>query len=171
MSIQLVMALSADGKIARSSHELSLDWTSKEDTQFFVKKTKEAGCMVMGRATFETIGKPLKDRLLLVITRSPEIYTDIPGQVEYLNPATPQEVIERARAAGYQNMVVAGGAHVNSFFLKAGAVDELFLTIEPCLFGSGVGLADDVTLNTKLALVEITPLNEGTITLHYRVIK
>ncbi len=41
MKIILIAAISGNGMIAEREGQSSLDWTSKEDTKFFVEKTKE----------------------------------------------------------------------------------------------------------------------------------
>ena len=98
MKIILIAAISADGKIAQSANQSSLDWTSKEDTAFFVAKTKEAGVVVMGSRTFETIGKPLKGRRLIVLSeqggKGGEVdEVDKVAQVEFRNQ-NPKELVE-----------------------------------------------------------------------------
>ena len=52
------MAITADGKIAKSSDHFP-DWTSKEDKKMFVEVTKEHGVVIMGDKTFFTFPKPL----------------------------------------------------------------------------------------------------------------
>ena len=162
----LIAAISADGKIAERADQSSLDWTSKEDTQFFVKRTKEAGVMIMGRKTFETIGKPLKDRLIVVMTRG-EGGKAMEG-VEYTNKA-PQEILRDLELRGYKEAAICGGSSVYGQFLKEGLVDELFLTIEPVLFGSGVPLAVGFD-RINLDLINSTKLNDQAVLLHYRVV-
>jgi len=73
MKIILIAAMTLNGMIAQTRDQNSLEWTSKEDTAFFIEKTKEAGVVVMGQKTFETIGKPLKGRRLIVLTQDEEL--------------------------------------------------------------------------------------------------
>ncbi len=162
MKITLIAAISADGKIAQSSNHLSLDWTSKEDTRFFVEKTKEVGAVVMGRKTFETIGRPLKDRRTIVMSSTGGSETEkFEGRdgVEWTRE-TPAELVARLSAKGLAGLAVCGGATVYSQFLAAGLVDELFLTVEPVLFGAGVPLGDGFG-RIDLKLVESRPLGGG----------
>jgi len=56
-------------------------------------------------------------------------------------------------------------------FLKSGLVDELYLVIEPVLFGEGLPLLKDVDLDYPLALFKVEKLNENTVQLHYRLKK
>ena len=55
------LAIGKDGKIP---------WHIKEDLQYFKKNTLNTS-MIMGRSTFESIGKPLPDRKNIVMTKSP----------------------------------------------------------------------------------------------------
>ncbi|HEX9722557.1 MAG TPA: dihydrofolate reductase family protein [Candidatus Paceibacterota bacterium] len=75
MKVFLIAAMSADGFIARNSSHLA-SWTSKEDKQFFIEKTKEAGVVVMGLNTYKTIGRPLPGRLNIVYSKTEK---NIPG--------------------------------------------------------------------------------------------
>ena len=129
MKIWLIAAVSADGKIAEKVDQSSLDWTSAEDTQFFVEKTKEAGVVAMGRTTFATIGKGLKDRRVIVMTKSPEAAIAIEG-VEFTSES-PTDLAKRLAHEGVETLALGGGASVYGQFLDAGLVDEIFLTLEP----------------------------------------
>ena len=77
MSVFIIASVSADGYIASKESETSTNWTSSEDTQFFRQKTKEAGVVIMGRTTYETIPtkyRPLKDRLNIVYTSNTTLF-------------------------------------------------------------------------------------------------
>ncbi len=110
MKIWLIAAVSADGKIAEKVDQSSLDWTSAEDTQFFVEKTKEAGVVAMGRTTFATIGKGLKDRRVIVMTKSPEAAIAIEG-VEFTSES-PTDLAKRLAHEGVETLALGGGASV-----------------------------------------------------------
>lgn len=165
MIISLIAAMSADGKIAEKANQSSLDWTSSEDTQFFVEKTKEVGVVIMGSKTFATIGKPLKDRRVIVMTKNPDVGVPMEG-VEYTanNPVT---LINRLKEEGCEKVIVAGGASIYGQFIESGLVDEYFLTIEPVLFGSGVPLAENFS-RVNLEVVEMRPLGPRSVLIHYR---
>ncbi len=164
MDVILIAAVSADGKIAQSSDQLSLDWTSKEDLRFFVEKTKEIGVVIMGRKTFDTIGKPLKDRQLIVMTRSPEEQETMEG-VEFTSE-TPHEILERLEGLGLKSVVLAGGSSIYSKFLYDNLVTDVYLTIEPILFGQGVPLAFGFD-RIDMELEDVSELGENGILAHY----
>lgn len=171
MRVILLAAISADGKIAEREGQTSIDWTSKEDTRFFVEKTKEVGVVIMGRKTFETIGKPLKGRRLIVLTHEPVVCRDVSwpeGMVEFTN-ASPHQLIKRLENEGHNTVVVAGGASIYSQFLKQGLVTELFLTIEPVLFGQGIPFASDFD-RINMKFMDIRQLGEQSVLLHFAIL-
>jgi dihydrofolate reductase len=49
MKVILLIAVTADGMIARDSSEV-IDWTGKEDQRYFVQITRKAGVMIMAPA-------------------------------------------------------------------------------------------------------------------------
>ena len=166
MKVILIAAISADGKIAERADQSSMDWTSKEDKQFFIDKTKEVGTVVMGRKTFATINKGLRGRRVIVMTSDPSSSAVIEG-VEYTNQ-TPFELVHRLDGQGCTGLVLAGGASVYGQFLQAGLVTDVYLTIEPVLFGGGVPLAQGFE-RMPLKLESVTQLNPQTVVLHYTV--
>jgi dihydrofolate reductase len=164
MKVFLIAAISADGFIARVTDELA-DWTSKEDKKLFVELTKRAGVMVMGRTTFETIGRALPGRKTIVYTHQS---LNVPG-VE-VTDETPANLVHRLHHEGTQELAICGGSAIYTQFMAAGVVDELYLTVEPTLFGTGVPLFADA-LNVELQLLDTKLLNDNVTLLHYEVQK
>ncbi len=164
MKITLLAAMSVDGRIAANAEQL-VDWTSAEDKRFFVLKTKEAGVVIMGRRTFQTIGEPLADRLNVIMTRQEPPFDDIPGVLECTDES-PHAVVHSLEARSYTAAVVVGGREIYSAFLEAGLVTDLYLTVEPLLFGDGVPLVEGIT-SKKLQLLDVQKLGEQSVLLHY----
>lgn len=165
MKTVLVAAVTADGFIGRSSDHLA-DWTGKADKKLFVQVTKEAGVMVMGSRTFATIGRALPGRRTIVYTNRPEQITA--EGVETTNES-PAALVARLEREGATGLAVVGGASIYAHFMAAGVVDELYLTIAPLLFGTGVPLFN-TALDHRLELLRHTPLDANTVLLHYRII-
>lgn len=88
----------------------SLPWYLPEDLKHFKAKTLGKP-VVMGRKTFESIGKPLPGRTNIVITRNPE--WSAPG-VRVVGDLA--EGIEMAKAqaeiSGHEEAMVIGGAEI-----------------------------------------------------------
>lgn len=166
--------MSVNGKIAQSTTQSSLEWTSKEDTAFFVEKTKEVGVVVMGQKTFETIGRPLKGRRLIVLTPDDSIKNTYPEisdgftRLEFVNE-TLTDLIRRLELEGVEVLVIGGGSFVYSSFLREGLVTDIYVTIEPIMFGNGIPLAESFG-DIKLKFVESKILGEQSILLHYEVV-
>lgn len=165
MRVFIVTAMSANGMIAQSGEQNSLDWTSKEDLAFFVKKTKEAGVMIMGRKTYETIGRPLKGRLIKVMTRDKGAREDIEGQVEWTD-SDPAAILQELKDSGYEQVAIAGGGEVYRLFLESGLVTDVYLNIEAVLFGEGVPFVRGFK-RIDMRLESVEQIGENTLTLHY----
>jgi dihydrofolate reductase len=169
MKIILMMALSADGKIGKHSYHLA-NWTSREDKQLFVETSKKAGVVVMGENTFKTIGKPLPYRLNVVLTRDIKLKANnLPDLLEFTTDS-PKELLENLKNRGYETVILGGGAAINSLFLKEKLVDELVLTIEPKLFGDGLGLFSNLDVDLNLKLLEFKKLSPDVVNLKYKII-
>jgi len=168
MKVTLMMVMTADGFIAKHANQTSTDWTSSADKKIFIERTKQAGVIIMGLTTYKTINKPLPGRLNVILTKEPELETNIPNQLEYTN-TQPAELLKQLEARGYQEVILGGGATINSLFLKAGLVNELQITIEPQLFGGGLTMFRDLDLNYKLELLEVKELGQNVVNLRYKV--
>lgn len=162
MKIFIIAAISADGFIAKNKSEL-INWTSKEDKEFFRTMTKRSGVMVMGGNTFRTFKSPLPGRRTIVYTRS-----GIDNPEVEITDLQPQDLVDQLKSEGVSELAICGGSSIYGMFLRAGVVTDVYLTIEPLLFGAGINLFDS-DINVKLELAEFKNLNESTILAHYKV--
>ncbi len=163
MKTFIIAVLTADGLIAETQDQISTDWTSKEDKKFFRERTKQAGVVVLGYNTYKTIGRSLPDRLNIVYA-GPEV--NIPG-VE-VTQKEPAELLKDLEGRGYKEVAICGGTTIFTMFMEAGAVDKLYISIEPVLFGSGMSLFNK-KFEKKLELVSMQKLGEQTVLLEYNV--
>jgi dihydrofolate reductase len=96
----------------------ALPWRLPADFQWF-KRTTGGQIVVMGRKTYESIGKPLPGRRNIVLTRrawsSPGIET-----------ASDADALDRAIDGDEREVWIAGGAEVYASFLSR--CSDLFLT-------------------------------------------
>ena len=167
MKVILLMAVTADGMIARNSMQ-TIDWTGKADKKYFVHITKKAGVMIMGSKTFDMIGSVLPERKNIVMTRDKTrkshdkdlIFTD----------NSPGLILKELYAQGFKSAVLIGGSIVNTLFLQENLIDEIHVTIVPRLFGQGLSLFGK-SFDTKLELINIGELGNGHILLKYQVEK
>ena len=110
----LIVAMGEDRAIGRGG---TMPWHLRADLQYFKRITM--GCpVIMGRTTFESIGRPLPGRPNIVLTRS---QTPIPG-------TTCVPSIEAAYAAAERapRVFIIGGASVYRQFLPY--VDTVHVT-------------------------------------------
>lgn len=159
------MAMTADGKIARHRTHFT-NWTGAEDKRMFKRISEQAGVVIMGANTFSGFGKPLPNRLNVVLTRQPEQYQAQSNLV--FTAAPPRQILKWLSSKGYQSAILAGGATINSLFLRAGLIDEMIITIVPLIFGEGISLFAETTSAT-LTLLDSWLLETKVQVLHYRI--
>ncbi|MDD4995319.1 MAG: dihydrofolate reductase family protein [Patescibacteria group bacterium] len=169
MKTILLMAITLDGKIAKHAAHAAT-WTSKADKKIFVEETKKAGVIIMGQTTYDTIGRPLPGRLNVVMNPEPDATKNIPDSLEFTN-REPRELLTDLEKRGFSNAIIGGGATINGLFLKSGLIDEIWLTIEPKIFGEGLPLFRGADVDINLKLLEIKKLDDNAIQLRYSVIK
>ncbi len=167
MQVFLIAALSADGYIAQTASQVSTKWTSKEDAEFFTKRTKEAGVVVMGSKTFDTINRPLPGRVTLVCTRNAEQYSQWGDQVR-ATTLQPRELIAKLEAESWAEVAICGGTSIYTQFMQAGLINRMYLTIEPIIFGTGLRLFSS-ELSNKISLETTHQLSSQTMVLEYAV--
>ncbi|HWP17851.1 MAG TPA: dihydrofolate reductase [Burkholderiaceae bacterium] len=113
--LSIIAAVARNGVIGRDN---SLAWNLPEDLQHFKRTT--LGCPVlMGRKTFESIGKPLPGRRNVVITRDP--HWTAPGVEEAPSLPAALQLLKHAT-----KVFIIGGSQVFAEALPL--VDELILT-------------------------------------------
>lgn len=171
MKISMIMVMSMDGVIAKDADHHAFLWTSPEDKKHFVKLSKKIGAVLMGGNTYKASGvKNYKDRKGFVLTNHPQKY-DL-GEDMFVVNGSPEDVYRQIEQLGVKNLALIGGAQANLLFLKANLVDDIYLTIEPKIFGKGIHIADLEDLDVKLKLESIEKLNnQGTLLLHYSILK
>jgi dihydrofolate reductase len=166
MRIILMMAVTADGKIAKNSDHFP-DWTSREDKKMFATASKEHGVVIMGDKTFFTFPKPLPDRLNVVFT-----LLENPPAMEGVKWVTgePEKVLADLEKEGYKSAILGGGTFMNSQFLERKLIDEIWLTIEPKIFGDGLGVFGG-DFSQDLKIIDVSKINKDTVVVKYKVLK
>jgi len=117
-TVTLVAAVGANNVIGRDG---DLPWRLPEDLKHF-KALTLGHPMVMGRATFESIGRPLPGRTTIVVTRQPDWTADGVETAPDLDAAL-------ARASEIDDEIfLVGGGQVYAEALDRGLVDLLCIT-------------------------------------------
>jgi len=161
--VTLIMATTIDGKIAKNSNHFA-NWTSPEDKKSFVEISKEFGLIMMGNKTFDTFSSPLKNRLNVVFSEKEGAPQDNVLWVK----GEPGNVLKNLEKMGYKKALLGGGASLNTIFLKKKLINEIILTIEPKIFGSGISLFNE-DFDIDLELLEIKKINKNSYQVRYKV--
>jgi len=164
--VTMIMAVTADGKIAKDKNQLA-NWTSRADKQLFIQTSKDFGMIMMGENTFKTFPAPLKERLNVVFTKNPD-QAEIAG-VKWVS-GNPAEVLLELEGMGYKKALLGGGSFMNSLFLKNNLIDEIILTVEPKIFGAGISLFN-TDFDVNLELITAEKIGDNSVMLKYKVLK
>lgn len=119
MPVSLIAAVAENGVIGRDG---KLPWHLPEDLRRFQRLTR-GHHLIVGRATWESVGRPLPGRTFIVVTSRA-------GDAALGAGAAPSvaEAIRLARQAGDEEPFVAGGAGIYREALERDLVDRLHLT-------------------------------------------
>lgn len=161
-------AITIDGKIAKNANHFS-NWTSPEDKIFLRGELDRSDVIIVGNNTYKTAIKPLCKRNCIVLTTKVKTVSVENGNLVFLNPKN-VNLKSFIKKLGYETVVVLGGAQTYDYCLNRGMLDDLYLTIEPISFGSGISLFNAARASQKKwRLISAKKLNRvGTILLHYR---
>lgn len=119
--IALIAAVAKNGAIGRDN---GLPWRISGDLQFF-KRTTLNKPVVMGRVTFDSIGRPLPGRDNIVVTRNPQWRAEGVQTAPSLEAAL--ELAQGAAARrGAEEVMVIGGAEIYCQALSRAA--RLYIT-------------------------------------------
>ena len=160
-----IAAVTLDGKIALDPDHFP-DWTSAEDKVFMRALLDTADVVVVGHNTYKTAKEPLSKRNCIVLTGSVASTERKGDKLLYVNPGTTDL---KAILEPYATVAILGGAKTYSYFLQHNLLHELYLTIEPVVFGRGISLFEHLEGSpTHFKLLSMRKLNEdGTVLLHY----
>jgi dihydrofolate reductase len=170
--LTLMAAISLDGFITRHDTPGSA-FTSAEDKHYFHQTVLTFDCLVFGAENYRQSSRWMNehlrpDQLKVVLTRNPAQFKaeQRPGDLEFVQ-ADPSSVMKDLAARGYRNACLLGGGQIYGLFIASGSVDELWITLEPLLFGHGIKLAE-TELDFRGELISAEPLNASTLLLKYR---
>lgn len=121
MKLSLIVAAAENGVIGRDN---KLPWHLPEDLKYF-KRVTMGKPIVMGRKTFESIGRPLPGRTNIVITRNPDWQAEGVRALPTVEAAL-ELAEEIALIDGAEELMVIGGAEIYRAALPL--ADRLYLT-------------------------------------------
>lgn len=114
--ISFLVAMDQNGLIGR---ENQLPWHLPDDLRYFKRMTM-GHPVIMGRKTFESMGRPLPGRQNIVLSRNPDFASD---GVEVFQSV--EEFLSGGRTFGRECFVI-GGAHIFDAFISF--ADRLYIT-------------------------------------------
>jgi dihydrofolate reductase len=119
MTISAIVAVEENNAIGRDNQ---LPWHLPEDLKFF-KRTTMGWPVVMGRKTYDSMGKPLKGRLNVVLTKQEEL--SLPEGVRVENDL--QNALKKLEEENIEEVFIIGGGKV--FEQAMLLIDQLYLTV------------------------------------------
>jgi len=150
-----IAAVDRKGAIGKGG---KLPWHYSADMKFF-RETTTSHAVVMGRKTWLTIGKPLKNRLNIVLSRDSNIEPD-----ESLVVLTDIESVLSFSASLATDLFVIGGAQIYESFLphiEKWIITEVPLTVS----GADAFMPKDYLKGFKVT--ESKPLEEKLVVKYY----
>ncbi|MCP5368441.1 MAG: dihydrofolate reductase [Hyphomicrobiales bacterium] len=117
MRVSLVVAVAENGVIGRDG---GLPWRLPGDLAWF-KKVTMGKPIIMGRKTYDSIGRPLPGRTNIVVTRNPDWRADGVAAAPDLDTA-----LARAAGEGAGEAMVIGGAQIYAQAIEL--ADRYYLT-------------------------------------------
>jgi dihydrofolate reductase len=150
-----IVAVDRKGAIGKGG---KLPWHYSSDMKFF-RETTTGHAVVMGRKTWVTLGKPLKNRLNIVLSRDPNIEPE-----ESLLVLTDIDSVISLNHSLTTDLFVIGGAQIYTAFLpniEKWIVTEVPLTVS----GADTFMPKDYLDGFKAAGSQ--PLDEGLVVKFY----
>jgi dihydrofolate reductase len=168
MKVIMYMAISANGMIARKDDNTS--WISKEEWDSYSFAVRNAGCLIVGRRTYEILTKQpefseFKDVALIAVSKNKIKLVSEKHKIA----ASPEEALKLLR--GSKEVIVAGGGILNSAFLEKNLVDELYLDVEPIIISDGIPVFKGGSFEKALKLLGQKKISNDEIQFHFKIVK
>lgn len=188
------MSVSLDGFVAGSDGQK--DWIFKtgdeESLAWSVDKIRQAGLIIMGRKSFETMApywptatgpfaEPMNEIPKAVFTKNGFKSSDYMQTITAeQSPAVASwaearvfdgdlaKVIRELKAEPGKPIVALGGAGFMQSLIATGLIDEYYLAIHPVALGAGLPIFTGLRLPTYLKLGEVKVFPKGIIAQNYR---
>lgn len=160
--------MTVNGLIAKKNNET--EW-SDEEWKSYRDMVRKTGNLITGRITYPLYEKSnfsdMHNPLVVVLTSDVSKFDS--EKVKYANTA--KKAIEIVEKNGFVSALVAGGGKTNTSFLQEKLIDEIYLDVEPMIYGEGILLFSPSDTELKLELLETRKISKNTIQLHYKVFK
>ena len=138
------------GRGGEKLHDWMFEGTAAEAEAYQIDHFKDVGAVIVGRRMADLgIGlwgeEPVFRCPVFVVTHRPAETIEKRGGTSYTFVTEGvHEALRRARgAAGSADVIVGGGAEIARQYLRAGAIDEIWLHLVPLILGGGSRLFDE----------------------------
>nr|WP_315852932.1 dihydrofolate reductase [Novipirellula galeiformis] len=121
-----MVAMTPTGVIGKDG---DMPWRLRSDLQRF-KSLTMGGTLIMGRRTYDSIGRPLPGRRTIVITRNPDWHSA--GVLRAENPAESLKLAEQSATALTETSATPNGALVNRDVFVVGGAEVYHQLIPEC---------------------------------------
>jgi dihydrofolate reductase len=178
MQVLVLAVVSLDGCLTKHDDVDPAGLSSADDTRHFHAALRTCDAIIVGRITHavghEQIVNKLRanpdGRRRIVMTRSPQLFANdtFPGSLDFTDRSA-AEILEALRTEGRQRVAVLGGGEIYNLFLEQNLVDELQITVEARVFGTGTRLAGLTNpIDPSLELTNVDRLGSNTVLLTMR---
>lgn len=168
MKVIMYPAITLDGFIA--TNEGNSDWVTPADEQIFEDECKKAGCVIVGRTTFEQYKDqiyPIEGTVTYVVTSKAGDF-ESSDTIKFVRPDA-AAICEQIAKDGFSAALLSGGGETNGLFAAAGKIDEAIISIYPQLLGSGVRMLGSAQAGLSLKLLDSQNIGDGVIQNRYKV--
>jgi len=171
--IKLYIAMSLDGYIADEKSSVSFlggDGSDVDNQGSYSAFIDSIDTIILGYKTYHQIitelapdAWPYEDKCSYVLT-----HRDLndSAAIHFIN-GNPAQLLRRLRAEAGKDIWICGGASLANQVLQEGLIDEISISVIPCILGKGIRLFDTFESEQKLTLISTSHYN-GIIDIVYR---
>ncbi len=166
----LYIACSLDGYIAAENDNIDfLNSVAVEAEDYgYEEFIKTVDTVIVGRKTYDKVLSmgydfPHADKESYIITRTPK---ESIGNIHFYNASIVELVHDLKNKPG-KNIFCDGGAEVVNLLLSNKLFDEMYISIIPCLLGSGTKLFKENKIESQIKLISSKSFESGLVQLHY----
>jgi len=116
--VSIISAHSENRVIGKNNH---LPWNFPEDLKYFKDKTR-GHTVIMGRKTYESMGRSLPNRVNIIISRNPKL--ELPDAI---TTASIEDALKIAKDKEKKEVFIIGGAEIYRQALSV--TDKLYITL------------------------------------------
>lgn len=168
----LYIACSLDGFIAEKDNNIDfLNLVAKDGEDYgYEDFINTVDTVIVGRKTYDKVLSmgydfPHADKESYIITRTSK---ESIGNINFYNGDL-SELVQQLKSKEGKNIFCDGGAEIVNILFKHKLFDELYISIIPCILGSGIRLFNEENTFQKLNLLDAKKFETGLVQLHYTV--